>query len=70
VGWSKTATAVSSLIIIFDKRLKIRDFCTSCHNASLVPTAMQRTPVTSEFAGKNKAQDGDGSAFYYLGLQN
>src|SRR5262249_53319721 len=63
VGCSNIAPAVSSLIRIFDKRLKIREFCTSCHNASLVPTAMQRTPVTSEFAGENKPQDGDCSTF-------
>jgi hypothetical protein len=31
---------------------------------------MKRTLVTSEFAGKNKAQDGIDDAFYYLGLQN
>jgi hypothetical protein len=29
-----------------------------------------RTPVTYEFAGENKLQDGDCSSFYYLGLQN
>lgn len=56
--------------IVFDKCLTIREFCTSWHNAGLLPTAMQRTPVTSEFAGKNKAQDGHASTFYYLGLQN
>jgi len=31
---------------------------------------MRRTPVTSEFAGENKLQDGGRATFYYLGLQN
>jgi hypothetical protein len=31
---------------------------------------MKRMVVTSEFAGKNKAQDVDSPSFYYLGLQN